>query len=373
MRIIGFLLEKEFRQIFRDPAILRIIFVMPVVQLIVLPFAADYEIKNINLSVVDQDQSSYSQKLTRKMTASGYFRLSDYSSTYEQALEAAERERADIVLTIPPRFERTLVRESEASLMLSANAINGVKAGLGVAYASQIIQDFNREIREDWLVQPRFNEMPLIELRASHWYNPHIDYQLFMVPGILAVLVTMVGAFLAAMNIVREKEVGAIEQINVTPVRKHQFLLGKLIPFWVLGLLSLALGFVVSWAVYGIVPAGSYALIFLFAGAYLLAVLGIGLLVSTYADTQQQATLIAFFFMMIFILLSGLYTPVESMPAWARVISWLNPVTHFVTVIRAVVIKGSTLAHIFPELITVLGFAVLYNVWAVLNYRKRQA
>lgn len=370
MRTLRFLLQKEFRQIFRDPAILRIIFAMPMVQLIVLPFAADYEIKNINLSVIDQDHSTYSRELITKMTASGYFRLTDYAASYEQALEAIERDRADIILTIPPNFERDLVKENEAKVMLAANAIDGVKAGLGTSYASQIIRDYNNEVREKWILLPKFNEMPMIEIVSSNWYNPLIDYQLFMVPGILAILVTMVGSFLTAMNIVREKEIGTIEQINVTPVKKYEFLLGKLIPFWVLGLLILALGFVVSYLVYGIIPVGSYGLIFFFAGCYLLAVLGIGLLVSTFSDTQQQATLIAFFFMMVFILLSGLYTPVESMPRWAQVISWLNPVTHFVTVIRAIVIKGSGFVDILPELLTVLGFAVFYNTWAVLNYRK---
>ena len=370
MRTLRFLLQKEFRQIFRDPAILRIIFMMPIVQLILLPFAADYEIKNINLSVVDQDHSTYSQQLIQKMTASGYFRLTNYAPSYPQALQAVERNTADIILTIPPHFEKDLVRHSEAKIMLAANAINGVKAGLGTSYAMQIINDFNREVREDWILLPKYNEMPTIEIVTANWYNPQIDYHLFMVPGILAILVTMVGSFLAAMNIVREKEVGTIEQINVTPVHKYQFLLGKLIPFWVLGLVTLAMGFLVAWIIFGIIPVGHYITIFSFAAVYLLAVLGIGLLVSTYADTQQQATLIAFFFMMIFILLSGLYTPVESMPGWAQVISWLNPVTHFVTVVRAVVIKGSGISDVLPELFTVLGFAIFYNSWAVLNYRK---
>lgn len=370
MRTLYFLLQKEFRQVFRDPAILRIIFAMPMVQLILLPFAADYEIKNINLSVIDQDHSSYSQELITKMTASGYFRLTNYAASYNQALKSIEQGASDIILTIPANFERDLVKENSATVMLAANAINSVKSGLGTSYASQIINEYNRKVREKWILLPEFNEMPQIEVVSSNWYNPHIDYHLFMVPGILGILVTMIGSFLSAMNIVREKEMGTIEQINVTPIKKYQFLLGKLIPFWVLGLLILALGFVVSFLVYGIVPLGSYALIFFFTGCYLFAVLGIGLLVSTFADTQQQATLISFFFMMVFILLSGLYTPIESMPEWAQVISWFNPVTHFVTVIRAVVIKGSGLMDILPELFTVLGFALFYNTWAVLNYRK---
>lgn len=370
MRTLKFLLQKEFRQIFRDPGIIRIIFIMPIIQLIVLPFAADYEVKNINLSVVDQDHSTYSQRLVSKMTASGYFRLTDYTNSYPEALQTVERDKADIILNIPPHFERDLVKDNQAKVMLEANAINGVKAGLGMGYAGQIINDFNREVRENWIVMPKYNEMPLIEIQTANWYNPNINYHLFIVPGILVVLVTMVGSFLAAMNIVKEKEVGTIEQMNVTPVKKYQFLLGKLIPFWVLGLISLAIGLLVSYVVFGIVPVGSYLTIFGFAAVYLLAALGIGLLVSTFADTQQQATLIAFFFMMIFILLSGLYTPVESMPDWAKVIAWINPVSHFVTVIRAVVIKGSGFSDILPQLFTVAGFALIFNALAVWNYRK---
>jgi ABC-2 type transport system permease protein len=192
-----------------------------------------------------------------------------------------------------------------------------------------------------------------------------------MVPGILVILLTMVGANLAAINIVKEKEIGTIEQINVTPIRKHHFILGKLIPFWILGLIVLTLGLTIAWAVYGIVPVGSFATIYVFAAVYLLAVLGLGLLISTYAANQQQAMLISFFIMMIFILLGGLYTSIDSMPGWAQMITKANPVAYFVEVMRRVVLKGSSLADISDQLFTVAGFAVLLNGWAVYSYRKR--
>lgn len=373
MRKLGHLLQKEFRQIFRDPAILRIIFAMPIIQLVVIPFAADYEVKNINISIVDQDNSPYSRQLTQKMTASGYFRLVDYQSNYKQSLEEVEKGHADLILTIPPRFEKNLIRDSKAELFLAADAVNNVKAGLGSAYAAQIVQAFNREIREDLIVFPRFNPVPLIELRSSFWYNPHIDYHLFMVPGILAILVTMVGSFLAALNIVAEKEIGTIEQLNVTPLKKWEFILGKLFPFWVLGMISITMGMIVAYVVFGILPIGSYLTIYLFAALYLIAVLGIGLLVSTFVDTQQQATLFAFFFMMIFILMGGLYTPVDSMPDWAQYIAHVNPPMYFIKVIRAVFIKGSGIWDLKNELFAILGFALFFNILAVWNYRKRVA
>ena len=370
MRTLGFLLQKEFRQIFRDPAILRMILAMPFTQLLVLPWAADYEIKNINLAVVDQDQSSYSRELISKVTASGYFQLDDYTASYHRALTEVEKDKADIILQIPPHFERDLVKLNENRLFLAVNAINGTKAILGSGYLQTIIADFNSNIREEWIQMPRFNPEPQIEIFTANWYNPRMNYQVFMVPGILVILVTMVGSFLAALNIVKEKEVGTIEQINVTPVKKHYFILGKLIPFWLIGLLILTIGFFIAWAVYGIIPAGSFFTLYLFAGVYLLAVLGLGLFVSTICTTQQQAMLISFFLMMIFILLGGLYTPIESMPHWAQMITKLNPVTYFIEVIRMVVMKGSGLHDISYQLFVTLAFGVVFNTVAVLNYRK---
>jgi ABC-2 type transport system permease protein len=371
MRKLRFLLQKEFRQVFRDPSILRIIFVMPVIQLLLLPWAADYEIKDINLVAVDHDHSDYSRQLLSKITSSGYFRLQEYTGSYETALYQVEKDKADLILEIPALFEKNLVKEDEATLFMAINAINGVKANLGGAYLRSIIQDFNREIRTEWIQFPRFNPETTIEVTSSNWYNPQMNYKYFMVPGILVLLVTMVGSFLAALNIVKEKEIGTIEQINVTPVKKYQFILGKLIPFWVLGLLILTIGLGIAWLVYGIVPAGTFLTIYVFAAVYLLAVLGLGLLVSTITNTQQQAMLISFFMMMVFILLSGLYTSIDSMPRWAQLITKINPVSYFIDVMRMVVLKGSSLGDIKNHLLTMLGFAVVLNGWAVLSYRKR--
>jgi ABC-2 type transport system permease protein len=371
MRTLRFLLQKEFRQIFRDPAILRIIFIMPLMQLFILPRAADYEIKNIKLSVVDHDHSTYSRQLVSKITSSGYFQLNNYTVSYAEALREVEEDRADLILEIPAHFERTLVKENESPLFMSVNAINGVKAGLGASYLQSIIRDFNREVRLKWIQLPRFSPEPNIEITSSNWYNPLLNYKVFMVPGILVVLVTMVGSFLAALNIVKEKEIGTIEQINVTPIKKYHFILGKLIPFWVLGMAILTLGFGLARVVYHIIPVGSFLVIYVFAAVYLLAVLGLGLLVSTFTNNQQQAMLISFFMMMVFILLSGLYTSIESMPGWARFITRLNPVAYFIDVMRLVVLKGSGLSDIKNQIFTVLGFAVVLNSWAVLSYRKR--
>lgn len=371
MRTLKILLEKEFRQIFRNPAILRLIFIMPIVQLLILPLAADYEVKNINIAVVDQDRSSYSRKLTDKIAASSYFNLVTYTNSYTEAIQEVEKDKADVVLQIPPAFEKDLIKEDKAKLFMALNAINGVKANLGGVYLRSIISDFNGEVRLEWVQLPRFNPQPMIKISSINWFNPLLNYQFFMVPGILVILVTMVGSFLAALNIVKEKEIGTIEQINVTPIRKHQFILGKLIPFWILGLIVLSIGMLLARIFYGIIPEGSLLTIYIFAVVYLLSVLGLGLLISTYTDTQQQAMLISFFLIMVFILLGGLYTSIDSMPQWAQVFTRFNPVTYFIDVMRMVVLKGSSLYDIRYHLLIVTAFGVFLNVWAVISYKKR--
>lgn len=365
------MLEKEFRQIFRNPAILRLIFMMPTVQLLILPLAADYEVKDINIAIVDQDHSSYSRQLTNKISVSTYFNLVNYTSSYDEALSNVEKDEADVLLQIPASFEKDIVKDDEAKLFMALNAINGVKANLGGVYLRNIINDFNGEVRLEWVQLPRQNPQPMIKVSAINWFNPLLNYQFFMVPGILVILVTMVGSFLSALNIVKEKEIGTIEQINVTPIRKHQFILGKLIPFWVLGLVVLTIGMLLARIFYGIIPEGSLITIYIFAVVYLLSVLGLGLLISTYTETQQQAMLISFFVMMVFILLGGLYTSIDSMPQWAQIFTKFNPVTYFIEVMRMVVLKGSSLYDIRYHLLIVAVFGVVFNTWAVINYKKR--
>ena len=370
MRTIKFLLQKEFRQIFRNRAIIVMIVVMPVVQLMLLPLAADYEVKNINLAIVDHDHSTYSQKLSSKITASGYFKLKGYTGSFKEAMILIESDEADLILEIPQGFEKNLIRDNQQKLFVAVNAINGVKANLGGAYLGNIIRDYNGQLRTELTEVTTMNPLPTIEITSSNWFNTMMNYKVYMVPGILAILVTMIGGFLSALNIVKEKEVGTIEQINVTPIKKHHFILGKLIPFWFLGNVVFTLGLVVSWLVYDIVPLGSLLTLYLFVSVYLLAVLGFGLLVSTFCDTQQQAMFIMFFFMMIFILMGGLFTSIDSMPDWAKVVTYFNPVRYLIEVMRMVILKGSELKNVVSHLGIVALFAVVLNAAAVWNYRK---
>jgi ABC-2 type transport system permease protein len=373
MRSLKFLLEKEFRQIFRNRIILAMMFMIPVVQLLILPLAANYEVKNISLSVIDHDHSTYSQQLLTKIFSSGYFRMAGADASYDEGFKLIEKDQADILFEIPQGFERNLVRENQQQVLMAVNAINGVKANLGAAYLGQILTQFNGMIRAKWIQPGATTSGPMIEIASSNWFNPLMNYNYFMVPGILAILVTMIGSYMAALNIVKEKEIGTIEQINVTPVRKLYFILGKLIPFWLLSMVVFTIGLLIQRFVYGIVPQGNIGLLYLFLSVYSVAILGFGLLVSTYAETQQQAMSVAFFFVMIFLLMSGLFTPIESMPEWAKWISRLTPVSYFIEVMRMIVLKGSGFSDIKNQLGIEVLFALVLNGWAVLNYRKRSS
>ncbi|KAF2516941.1 ABC transporter permease [Flavobacterium zhairuonense] len=372
MKVLRFILQKEFRQIFRDKTILAMMFFVPTMQLIILPLAANFEVKNVNIAYVDHDHSSYSQKLANKIGSSGYFHIVGAPASYLEGLELIETGEADLILEIPSGFERNLVREGSQKVNIAADAINGTKSNIGSAYLNVVLADFSQDldIRFKLPKQSVSNAPSLITLTSTNWYNPRAEYKYYMVPGILVLLLTLIGGFITALNIVKEKEIGTIEQINVTPIQKWQFILGKLIPFWIVGMIVFTVGLTVMYLIYGIFPKGSLAVIYLFAAVYLIALLGLGLLISTFADTQLQAMFIAFFFMMIFMLMSGFFTSTDSMPNWARTMSEFTPVTHFIKVVRLIVLKGSGLKEVGRELLYLGIFAVVLNALAIYNYRK---
>lgn len=361
--MLRYLLEKEFKQIRRDRFLPKIIFLIPMMQLIILPFAANFEMHNINLGIVDNDHSVLSRQLTDKVLSSGYFRLTDVSSQYDQALTSIESNTTDIILEIPARFEEHLACDNQAEVLIAANAVNGTKGGLGSSYLSSIIQDFNQE-------KGYVSGAMLSGVRSANLFNPHLNYKNYMVPGIMVFLLTIICGFISALNIVSEKEKGTIEQINVTPVPKALFLLSKLIPFWVIGFILLTIAILIAWIVYGLTPAGSFGVIYLFAAVYMIAFTGLGLAISSVSSTQQQAMFTAFFFMIIFSLLSGLFTPISSMPEWAQKVTLLNPIRYFVEVMRMVYLKGSHFSDLTNHFIAVCLFAVLFNALAVISYRK---
>jgi ABC-2 type transport system permease protein len=383
MRALRFLLRKEFLQIFRDHVILGMLFVMPLGQLLILANAATFEVRSARLYVVDHDHTPASRGLTDRLAASGRFVLTAASPSSARADQAMLARQTDAILVIPTGFERDLVRQRRAEVQFILNAEDGAAAGVLQSYASRIFAAYSAELsarvtptlasisaRAD--LPPRRGG-PIIEIRRRGWYNPELEYLDFMVPGILVVLVTVVGTLLTAMNIVREKEAGTLDQLNVTPIRRSTFIAAKLIPLWSLALLDLALGLILAHFAFGVPVRGSLGLVFGGAAIYLLAALGVGLWISTIAETQQQAMFVTFSIVMIYLLMSGLFTPVRGMPVWAQWAAQLNPVTHFIRLIRTVLLKGAGAADVAPQLAMLAAIGGVVLTLAVRQYRKRAA
>lgn len=373
MRTILFLVRKEFLQVFRNKGILPLLLLMPVIQLLILAYAVDYEIKNLKVYYVDYDQSSYSRLLKQKIEASEYFLLAGYGFSRQSADKAMDENKVDLIVTVPPDFEEKLLRENSERIQVIANAIDGTKAGLGSSYMSRVITELNLEIRGRINIQSdptKITQPEIVETTFTNWFNPLLNYKTFMVPGILVLLVTMIGGFVASMNIVREKELGTVEQLNVTPLKKYQFILGKLIPLWIIGLMEFTIGLLVARFFFSVPFVGSIWLIYLFTALYLIMILGFGMAISTMTETQQQAMFVAWFFLVIFIIMSGLFTPIENMPDWAQKITLINPIRYFIEVIRMVMLKGAGISDISRQMITILIYAIAINALAVWRYRK---
>jgi len=367
--MLRFLIVKECKQILRNAFIPKLLVAFPFVVMLVFPWAVTMEIKHINISITDYDHSASSQRLIQKIGASNYFTLTGLSSGTQESIHAIESGKADIILEIRPDFERHIVNGGVAHVMISSNAVNGVKGGLGASYLAYILQEYALELRNS-VGRQGVVAMPVIQMIDQYRFNPYLDYKIFMIPALMVMLLTLLCGFLPALNIVSEKEAGTIEQMNVTPVSKFAFILAKLIPYWSVGVLLLTLCFGIVALVYGLTPAGSFATIYLFAAVYILAVSGLGLIISNHSATLQQAMFVMFFFLMVMILISGLFTPVSSMPRWAQAITVINPLKYFIQVMRAVFLKGSGIDELIPQMAALLIFAVGANLWAVLSYRK---
>jgi ABC-2 type transport system permease protein len=370
MKTIAFILQKEFIQILRNRTMLPMIIVLPFVQLLILVNAATFDMKNIDIYVVDRDLSSTSRQLVNKFEASPFYNVVAHSSNLNDGKDKILKDEADVILQIPHHFDHDLKNGNESDIQLLINAINGNAAGLINAYSSRIISDYNRNIAVQWSNQPQMAGKQPVEIVYSFWYNPEMNYKIYMVPGILVILVTIISLFLTAMNIVREKEMGTIEQINVTPIKKYQFIIGKLLPFLIIALFELAFGLFLGRIIFHVPVVGNLSLLFGFAVIYLLVILGFGLFLSVISDSQQQVMFVTFFFMLVFILMSGIFTPTESMPAWANKVNIINPIAYFMSVIRMILLKGSGFSDILTEFYSLLIYAFISLGLAVWRYRK---
>ncbi len=309
----------------------RLIVLFPTMVLLVFPWAVSFEIKNIRVDVVDHSKSVYSKRLTDKIAASQYFILHDTPPDYNAAMLNMENDETDMILEIPASFDVDLVKRRESGVGVAVNSVNGTQGLLGSNYVMQIVNDFSSELRGELTqtlppqTRVSFMRLKKMNIVPQYKYNPALDYKKFMIPGFMVLLLTILCGILPALNIVMEKENGTINQINVTPISKMNFILAKLIPYWAVGLVVMIISITLSFLIYGLWPGGGVVAVLISAIVFILSVSGLGIIISNYSETMQQASFLVMFFILILVLLGGMFTPVSSMPAWAQAIAAINP------------------------------------------------
>ena len=355
---LKYLIQKEFLQIRRNAFLPKLIIMFPIVIMCVMPWVMQMEVKNIVVDMVDNDRSTRSQQIVHSIEASDYFISGGQKATYRDALAEIEHGKADVVLVIPQNYGKDLEMGKMPQVLIAANAVNGTKGSMGSAYLSQIV---TRSVPYASILS-----QPSILLL----YNQHQNYKLYMIPALLAIVMMLMTGFLPTLNIVGEKEAGTIEQINVTPVSKWAFILAKLIPYWLIALFVITVCLLLAWLVYGITPVGPLWLVYVLAMLLALFFSSFGLIISNYSDTMQQAVFVMWFFVVCIMLLSGLFTPTRSMPQWAYLTTYINPMHYFIDAIRTVFIRGGTLQHVWHQIVALFVIGVFMASWAAQSYKK---
>ena len=357
---LKYLIQKEFLQIRRNTFLPKLIIMFPIIIMCVMPWVMQMEVKNIRVDVVDNDRSTRSQQIVHNIEASDYFIFCGQKTTYSAALAEIEHGKTDVVLVIPQDFDKDITLGHSPQVLIAANAVNGTKGSMGSFYLSQIVT--SNVMSTNTAIQSKIASLML--------YNKHQNYKLYMIPALLAIVMMLMTGFLPTLNIVGEKETGTIEQINVTPVSKWAFIFSKLIPYWLIALFVITVCILLAWLIYGITPAGPLWLVYVLAMLLALFFSSFGLIVSNYSDTMQQAVFVTWFFVVCIMLLSGLFTPTRSMPEWAYLSTYINPMHYFIDAIRTVFIRGGAFHDVAHQILALFTIDLFMATWAVQSYKK---
>lgn len=373
--VLPILIRKELTQFRRNKVLPRLLIMMPLMLVLIMPLVTQMDVKNVSVVVIDKDRSSLSMRMESHLTHSDYFRMDESAADYDEAVRLLDQGHVDIIVSIPQHFERDMQSGHAKPILLVANAVNATKGAQGMQYAMQTIASAVQELATERglstfdLEQSGLSTNRLITVQNR--YNPTSNYRHFMLPALMIILLLLVCCFLPLLNIMTEKEHGTIEQINVTPVGRLEFMLAKLIPYWLMALVLLAFAMLLAWAVYGLVPAGHSALIFLGAFLFAFCMSGFAVSIANISNTMQQAIFVMFFFVMQFMLMSGLFTPVDSMPVWAQALTYLFPPRYIIHIMRAVYLKGALLSDLWFDFTMLAVLATAFNILATITYKKQ--
>lgn len=365
LRILKALLRKEVELLRRDQLIPKVMLVMPVMVMLIIPLVTNMDVRNVGVTVVDNDRTELSRRIWSDIDASEQMTVRGVVTTFGEAMEQIRSGESDVIVDIPRHFSRDLVTGSPR-IDVSANGVNATKGVLGSQYATQSVAGTLRAYRAE-----EGMPVPESDISVVYKYNPTLNFKNYMIPGLMVVLVIIICGFLPAINIVNEKQTGTIEAMNVTPVSKMTFVLSKLIPFWVAGVVIVTIGMVIGWAVYGLSPQGPIWSIYLATLLFSLVMSGLGVFISNKSATIMQSIFLMFAFIMIFQLMAGLFTPISSMPQWAQYITYMVPPRYFIEIMRAVYLKGTTMSELLPQFGALTAFAAGMLLLAAFTYRKQ--
>ncbi len=365
LRILKALLQKEVKLMRRNPLIPKIIVGMPLMVMLVLPLVANLDVKNAGVTIVDNDRSQLSRRIAADIDASDYLSVKEIAGTHDEAMKSIEDGKSDVILTIPSYYSRDLA-QGNVDIDIEANGVNATKGLLGAQYVSQSVMGTLAQWQRENGIDRSVPVTSVINL-----YNPTLNFRNYMIPALIVVLLIIICGFLPALNLVSEKESGTIEAMNVTPVSRFAFVLSKLLPFWVVGMIVVTVGMTVGWLVYGLTPAGNIGAIYLAAILFSLALSGLGVTIANKSATMLQSIFVMFAFIMIFQLMSGLFTPIRSMPEWAQYITYAIPPRYFVEIMRSVYRKGAGITDLWPQYAAIAAFALVLSLLAAMTYSKR--
>ena len=365
MRMLIALIIKEFRRLKRNPFIPKMVVIFPFAIILIVPWITNMDVKDINVGIVDYDRSEVSSNITSRVDASEYLHLEGMFYDYQSALSELEGGNLDVILEIPVDYGKSLLTQP-GKLSIWANGVNAMKGSLGSQYLMQTIS----QCLNDFSSERGMRQMqPLIE--TTNMYNQVLDYKHYMIPALIVMIFVMIAGFVPALNLVMEKENGTIEQINVTPVSRLAFTLSKLIPFWIFCFIDLAICLVLARVIFGLSVTGSVGALLLASSLFIIIMSSLGVIVANLSDTMLQTMFVMMFIVLLFILVSGLMTPVASMPFWAQCIAWSIPPTYMIEIMRGVYLKGTTVSDLWLSYTVLAGFAAVMPFLAALSYKKR--
>jgi ABC-2 type transport system permease protein len=380
------MLKKEFKQIFRTKEMLAIIFIMPIIQMTVLGFAITNEVKHIKLIVADHDKSKISREIVALFLNTDRFTFVSEETDFKNVEESLFRWEAQMALVIPSGFQRDLMRNTNPEIQLIVDGLDGNTAGIALGYARGMIQAYAEQLLREPHLRIAHRLVPvgatpsdafpvekphLVTMLQRTWFNLNLENAQYMVPGIVALLLTILSMMLSSISLVREREVGTLEQLMVTPMKRYQLLLGKLLPFLLLAFVEFFIVLLLAQVIFPIKMQGSYVLLGVMALLYLFTTLGLGVLISTITSTQQQAFFVSWFFLVFMIMMSGLFIPIENMPPVLQKLTYLNPLRYFMALVRDIFQKGITLPHTIYEALPMTVLGVLIFSFSVMHFQKR--